>query len=175
MLRIDPGLHADLRDAAKVAGLSLNEYCARRLALPMSPLAVDCADAVAQAAELVGEALLGVVAFGSWARQELARESDIDLLIVVDEKLAIGRWLYAKWDERPLSHDGHSVEPHFVHPPPSYRRISGTWAEVAMDGIVLFERGLTVSRLLVALRRRVVSGALVRRRLHGQSYWVEVA
>jgi len=175
VLRIDPGLHGTLREAAKEVGLSLNEYCARRLTLPMSPLTADCADAVAQAAELVGEALLGVVAFGSWARQELAQESDIDLLIVVDEKLAIGRWLYAKWDERPLSHNGRTVEPHFVHPPQSYDRVSGTWAEVAMDGIVLFERGLAVSRLLVRLRRRVVTGELVRRRLHGQPYWVEVA
>ena len=175
ILRIDPGLHAALREAAREAGVSLNEYCARKLALPAGSVAGPASHAVARAATLVGDALLGVVAFGSWARQELAQSSDVDLMIVVDGAYEIDRAVYRRWDEAPLTWNDHPVEPHFVHLPQQGTRISGTWAEVAMDGVVLFERGLTVSRRLVELRRRIASGGLAHRRSHGQSYWVEVA
>jgi len=36
LLRISPGLHAALREAATAQGLSLNDYCARKLAAPAS-------------------------------------------------------------------------------------------------------------------------------------------
>lgn len=175
VLRIDPELHASLREAARQSGVSLNEYCARKLALQSAALPVAFTDAVARAVELTGNALLGVVAYGSWARDEMADLSDIDLLIVVDSELAVDRRLYGRWDESPLRCDGHVVEPHFVHLPGSTERISSTWAEVAVDGIVLFERDLLVSRMLVGLRHQIVSGRLVRRHAHGQSYWVEAA
>jgi len=175
VLRIDPGLHSVLRHAAQEAGVSLNEYCARKLALPMKSLAAPGGEATARAAALVGDALVAVVAFGSWARQELAQQSDVDLLVVVENEVQIDRSLYRKWDEAPLSWNGHIVEPHFVHLPKPGARMSGTWAEVAVEGVVLFERDLMVSQLLVDLRQKIVSGQIVRRRMHGQSYWVEAA
>jgi predicted nucleotidyltransferase len=115
------------------------------------------------------------VAYGSWARDELAQRSDVDLLIIVDRTFEIDRDLYRRWDEAPVTWGGHPVEPHFVHLPEPGGRISGTWAAVAVDGVVLFERDLLVSRRLVELRRVIVSGRLAQRRSHGQSYWVEVA
>lgn len=46
----------------------------------------DIARAVAEElAELYGERLKGVILFGSWARGEAQRDSDIDLLVVLDE------------------------------------------------------------------------------------------
>jgi hypothetical protein len=174
VLRIDPGLHAALRAAARNVETSLNEYCARKLALPTGSVAGPASEAVTRAAALVGDALLGVVAFGSWARRELAQTSDVDLMIIVDQRFDIDREIYRRWDVAPLRWNDHPVEPHFVHLPRPGARISGTWAEVAVDGVVLFERGLTVSRRLVELRQKVVSGGVVRRRSHGQSYWVEV-
>lgn len=175
LLRIDPGLHAALREAAREAGASLNEYCARKLALPTGSMAGPASEAVTRAAALVGDALLGVVAFGSWARHELAQSSDVDLMVIVDREFEIDRELYRRWDEASLTWNDHPVEPHFLHLPQPGARTSGMWAEVAVDGVVLFERGLTVSRRLVELRHKVVSGGIVRRRSHGQSYWVEVA
>ncbi len=175
VLRIDPGLHAALRQAARESGTSLNEYCARKLAVPTSGLSGLAGEVVARAAALAGDALLGVVVFGSWSRRELSERSDVDLLIVVGDQIEIGRWLYRKWDEAPLSWDSHPVEPHFVHLPQPRARMSGTWAEVAVDGIVLYDRDLTVSKLLVDVRQQILSGRLVRRRVHGQSYWVEAA
>ena len=62
LLRIDPGLHAALREAAREAGVSLNEYCAQKLSLPTGSLAGPAGEAVTRAAELVGDTLLGVVA-----------------------------------------------------------------------------------------------------------------
>ena len=175
VLRIDPGLHRALREAARESGLSLNEYCSRKLASPGGAVAGAAIDAVRRAAALVGGALVGIVAFGSWARDELAQGSDVDLLIIVEPTVAITRGLYSRWDASPLQWDGRPIEPHFVHRPRRGARLSGTWAEVALEGVVLFERGLVVSRLLAALRKKIVSGRLVRRRAHGQHYWVGAA
>jgi hypothetical protein len=53
--------------------------------------------------------------------------------------------------------------------------VTGLWAEAALDGVVLFERGLVVSKRLAAVRRDIVAGRLVRRLAHGQPYWAAVA
>jgi len=175
LLRMDPGLHAALRSAALAEGISLNQHCARRLAYSAGAGEGAATEAVTLAASLVGEALRGVVLFGSWARDELTEDSDVDLLIIVDDQVTIDRALYRRWDETPLSWKEHPVEPHFVHLPDAEARVSGLWAEVATDGVVLFERNLAVSRYLVSVRQRIVSGKMERHLAHGQSYWVEVA
>jgi predicted nucleotidyltransferase len=176
VLRIDPRLHATLRAAADAAGTSLNDYCARKLAAAPANLGEPAAaQAVARAAALVGEDLIAVAVFGSWARERLTETSDVDLLIVVDEHLAVNRELYRRWDEEPLDWDGRRAEPHFVHLPGESRRVPGLWAEVAVDGIVLFDRGFALSRRLTRLRRDIVAGRIVRREAHGQPYWVVAA
>ncbi|HUO84600.1 MAG TPA: toxin-antitoxin system HicB family antitoxin [Thermoanaerobaculia bacterium] len=175
VLRIDKALHATLRSAAAAAGLSLNEYSARKLALPGENVTGPAPEAVRNAARVAGAALTGVAAFGSWARGELTESSDVDLLIVIDESRPIERGLYRAWDRTPLSWEGHSVEPHFVHPPQPGAPLSSVWAEVAVGGIVLFERDLLLSRQLVGIRERIASGQIVRRSIHGQPYWVEAA
>lgn len=175
VLRIDPRLHAALREAADAADLSLNEYCARKLASPGAAVEGAATEAVERAVEVVGPDLVGVVAFGSWARDELTDRSDVDLLVILDPETPLERELYWEWDASPLRWEGHRVEPHFVHLPRPCARISGLWAEAAVDGVVLFERDLQVSRRLVEIRRRIVAGELVRRRSHGQPYWVEAA
>ena len=48
-------------------------------------------------------------------------------------------------------------------------------AEVAVDGVVLFDRGYELSRQLTRLRRDIVAGRIVCRRVHGQTYWVQAA
>jgi hypothetical protein len=145
VLRIEPGLHAALRAAAEVAGLSLNEYCARKLAAPGAG---------------PGEAVEG---------------SDLDVLVVVDGQVELRRALYHEWDAAPLWWEGHRVEAHFVHLPEAGRRLTALWAEAAVDGVVLYDPVLEVSRRLATFRDRIASGELVRRRVHGQPYWVEAA
>ena len=58
-MRLKPGLHAALRSAAAAAGVSLNNYCARKLAAPMGPLAAlrGGAAIVERAADLFGDDL----------------------------------------------------------------------------------------------------------------------
>jgi len=177
VLRIDPGLHGALREAARAAGVSLNEYCARRLATPSGRLeGWDLAsEAVRRAAQVVGEDLLGVVAFGSWAREELHDASDIDILVVIENDVALSRDLYLNWDEAPIHWLGHRVEPHFVRLPDPKRVLVGLWAEVSIDGIILFTRDLRLPSVLARVRRDIAAGRIVRRVMHGQPYWTEVA
>ena len=176
VLRITPALHAQLQGAARSHGLSLNEYCARTLASPAGAEATspDAARAVLRAREIVGNDLLGVAVFGSWSRGEAVAGSDIDLLIVVDEKTPIERRLYTAWDLEPLLWENLPVEPHFVHRPEPDRGFGGLWAEVAIDGIVLFEKGRLLSTALSRVRREIAAGRMVRRAVAGQSYWAEV-
>ena len=121
-----------------------------------------------------GKACRGVVLFGSWVRGEAGPSSDVDALIVLDSTSALTRALYHPWDESPVQWGALSVEPHLVQlPGPA---APGTvWAEAAIDGLVLFERDLRISRQLAGVRRSIAEGKLVRRTLHGQPYWAEVA
>ena len=175
LLRIDPGLHAALREAAREAGLSLNDYCARKLAAPCTQIEGPAAELLERAAALLGDALVGVVAYGSWAREEATDRSDVDMLVVVAAGTDITRELYRRWDVAPLSWQGRPVEPHFVHLPEPGGRVSGTWAEASVDGLVIFDRNQAVSRRLAEVRRRIVAGELVRREIHGQPYWLGAA
>lgn len=173
VLRIDPGLHGALRAAARAASISLNEYCARKLASPGSEPDSEASALIERAARLLGESLVGVVAFGSWVRGESGAASDLDVLLIADARLPITRELYGRWDREPALHwRGHEVEPHFVHLPPEGAVPSGTWAEVATDGFVLHERGWSVSERLADIRRMISAGRISRRSLHGQPYWV---
>lgn len=175
VLRLEPEHHAALRDAAEASGLSLNEYCVRKLAAPGVSVSGPAAGAVRKAMEAVGDDLLGIVAFGSWIRNEMTGSSDVDLLVIVQGAVPIRRWLYRRWDEAPLFWEEHRVEPHFVHLPSGDDDISGLWAEAAVDGAVLFERDLRVSRRLAEVRRAIADGRIVRRESHGHPYWVRAA
>ena len=171
LLRVPPPLHAMLETAARDADLSLNEYCVRRLAAGgPSALAEPGAEVVARAAEVAGDALLAVVLHGSVARRDAAATSDADVLVVVEPRLALHRGLYRSWDGRPVAWRGRHIDAHFVHPP-AHQALSGLWAEAALDGIVVFERGAQVSAHLARMRRAMAEGRPVRRVVHGQPYW----
>jgi hypothetical protein len=165
-----------LRAAARDAGLSLNDFCLQRLGAAAGVLQPPLlAPAVDSAVETAGADLLGVAAFGSWARRQPSDSSDIDILIVVESSFDLTRSAYRQLDERPLVIEGRSVESHIVRLPEPGAAITGVWAEVAIDGIVLFERGLRLSSHLAGVRRAILSGRMVRETLHGQPYWHEVA
>jgi predicted nucleotidyltransferase len=175
VIRIDPGLHGRIRAAARGEGLSLNEYCARRLAAPAGDVACPSGlrDAVERAFRTFGRDLVGVAAFGSWTRGETAAGSDVDLLIVLEARVRLTRALYRACDEVPLSFEGRPIDVHLGHLPPEEETVAGAWAEVAIDGVVLFDTALRLSRRLVRIRHDIVSGRLVRRTAHGQPYWIE--
>jgi len=176
VLRLPPPLHGVLRAAAAAAGLSLNEYCVRRLAAggPAASADAGASALVARASALAGPALMGVIVYGSWARGEAAETSDVDVLVVVDRRLRLTRELYRQWDQAPVRWQGRPVDPHVVHPPAG-QVTGGVWAEAALDGVVLFEREWRLSAWLAKIRREIASGRLVRRLVHGQPYWTVAA
>lgn len=177
LLRIDPGLHALLKASARDLGLSLNDYCARKLTLPVdaAALADDGPAVVRRAVGLYGSCLAGVVVFGSWARGEAADSSDVDLLVVLDRRLPLTRSLYAAWDAESATWDGRTVEVHLAHLPERGEAPSSIWAEVALDGLVVYERGRALSARLGDVRREIAAGRFVRRVAQGQPYWTRVA
>ena len=176
ILRMPSALHAALHVAARTSGLSLNAYCVRQLAAIGLGVASDedVISLIVRARAVAGDALLAVVLHGSWARGEATPASDVDALIVVDARIALSRALYRSWDAEPITWRGRPVDPHFVHLAPE-AEISGLWAEVAVDGIVLFERDWKLSAHLARIRSVIAAGRLVRRFVHGQPYWTETA
>lgn len=175
VLRLDPGLHAALRADAARAGLSLNDYCARTLTARTVDSAGPAAPVTSRATSELGADLLGVVAFGSWARGDDTPDSDIDVLIVATHHVPLTRALYRPWDDRPLHWEGRRVAPHFAHLPGPGSDLTGFWAEVAIDGIVLHDPQHRLARRLASLRRRIASGELQLRTAGATTYWVRGA
>lgn len=172
LLRMPAELHASLAKEAAAAGLSFNEFGVRRLAAsspeewnPVRTLVVRRAQAV------FGDRLVGVMAMGSWSRGEAASASDIDVLMVIDQSVPLTRELYRTWDEAPVEFDGRVVDPHFLHLPPSGEPAGPAWCEAAVDGRLWFDRDGGVGARLIATRRAIADGRLVRAFAHGQPYW----
>lgn len=173
LLRLPPAMHQALDSAAREAGLSLNEYCVRRLgAGAMAAVGgAPAAALLARATEILGESLLGVLLLGSRARGDADADSDLDVLFAVDSGTEITREVYRRWDARPSLFAGRpKVDPHFAHLPAAGSP-SNLWGEAALEGVLLFERGRLVSEALVRIRRAAAAGRLVRRVTHGQPYW----
>lgn len=173
VLRLPPALHAGLRDAARRADMSLNEYCVRVLSAPGPDPTGPGAAIAARATTLFGPDLVGIVLYGSWARGEATAASDIDTLVVLEATRPITRALYRAWDHAPLRHDGHPIEAHLVTMPTPESAPGTVWLEAALDGVVVLDRDRRIARHLGRLRRDIAAGAHLRRRAHGQPYWTE--
>ncbi len=172
VLRLDPRLHALLRDDAAAAGTSLNDWCGRLLSAAGGVGLEPASKVVLTIRSRLGADLLGIVVYGSFARGELAAGSDVDLLVVLSGRRPITRALYRELDDLAPEWDGREVDLHFVHLPDAGDPVSGSWAEAAVAGIVLHDRDLTVSRRLGDIRSRIAAGELVRRMAQGQPYWI---
>jgi predicted nucleotidyltransferase len=177
LLRLPASLHRRLTARAAAHDLSLNEYCVRRLAGP-EPMTIAHPAGIAvreRAADVAGARLVGIVAHGSWARDELRTASDVDVLVVVETTLALTRDLYRTWDRALLKWEGRPVDAHFVHLPDAPERAGGLWCEAAIDGVVLDDVAGRVERTLRRIRRAIADGRLIRKHAHGQPYWTVAA
>jgi len=176
-MRFPPAVHQRLVAAARADGLSLNEYCVRRLARPDTAAAPgeDAARLLARAEAVAPGQVIGIVLYGSWARGEASAASDVGALIVVETALPLSRALYRLWDAAPVQWQERRVDAHFVHPPADATRPGSVWAEVAVDGQVVHDGGGRIAVILAAVRGAIADGRLLRRRAHGQPYWTEVA
>lgn len=171
LLRLPVPLHDRLARSARAHGTSLNEHCVRVLAGAEAGSTGPLKEAVAKALTELGTAVVGIAVFGSYARGEAGPESDVDLLIVLSADVDITRRLYDPWDGDDLRVSGHRVEPHFVRMRSAEDGISGFWAEVALDGAVVYDPELTLSRELSRVRRALVDGELVRRTSAQRAWW----
>lgn len=175
VLRLDPQLHGLLREDARAAGVSLNDWCSSTLAAP-GAAGLEAAAGVVQAIRSgLRDDLVGVVVYGSFARGEPATGSDVDVLVVLAEGVPITRALYRQWEGVLPAWNGRAIDLHFVHLPDPVARTSGSWAEAAVGGIVLFENELRVSRRLIGIREHIAAGGLTRRMSQGQPYWIHEA
>jgi len=157
--------------------MSLNECCAKALDRFTQESGVERLAGqsgaerwVGHAAEVAGEGLIGVVLFGSAARGETGSASDVDLLIVIEDPIDLSRALYERWDA--LCGEP-AVSPHFVHLPAQVLDGGSLWFEVAIDGIVLYERDFRVSRYLRRIRQAIAEGVIERRSAYGHGYWLK--
>lgn len=180
VLRIPEKFHAFLQKEATTKKISLNQHCNDRLlgGLGISDPGFDAilVEALFEAIRIHGQELEGIVLFGSWARGEQVEGSDIDLLIVLRQGIKIRRELYRKWEkvEAQIGSDslGLALEPSLVALPHPEQGFSGLWAEISIDGIILFDRSQKIRQTLCRVRQAIAEGTLRRERAHGQNYWV---
>jgi hypothetical protein len=176
VLRLRPSVHEKLREEANRRQLSLNVLGQQALdgyltrSIPAEAPGRGKAPLLEAVSVLLGDALIGVVLFGSMARGESRSGSDMDLLVVLRPGVPLARSLYARWDAR-FPHD--EANPHFVHMPQEAMEAGSLWFEAAVDGIVLHEVGEQVSRFLGSIRRMIASGRLRQLSAYGHHYWVK--
>lgn len=179
VLRMPKQLHAALREAARKHGVSLNRFCVDRLSgavgqvegEPSGPRVNLPAIDLERIERAWGDIAEGVVLFGSTARQETWDTSDVDLLVVVRQGVAVTRDLYDRWN--PVADESTLVSPLIAALPPTLGEAGGVWYEAAVDGIVVWDPNLHVSTTLTRLRREIAEGRIVRRYVHGQPYWIK--
>ena len=174
LLRLSEQLHARLKDEARLAGLSMQEYCLEKLQDVPSGVENEWAQLLSGARELFGDSLIGVVLFGSFARGEATPRSDVDLMVVVERSVPLTRELYRRWDSAVQSFNGRALDAHFAYLPEAPVG-GGVWAEAAIEGRVIADRDLRIHRALVAIRGDIADGRLRRQAVHGQSYWTSAA
>lgn len=173
VLRVPPDLHVQLKEIAADLGVSLNDYCVRRLsASPPHPASTELEAVVDQATRLHGTSLVGVVLYGSWARGDASDRSDVDVLIVLKETARLSRKAYRMWEAEPLRVEERPVEVQLTCLPRPSDPIGGFWGEIAIDGIVIFDPFLAISRVMIRTRHDILAGRLQRHVSHGQAYWV---
>ena len=176
VLRTSPEIHASAKRRAAQLDISLNELCLRAVeAYLTQDRTIEDLDSyvesslVSRAKQHMGNNLEGLLLFGSTARGESRDGSDVDLLIVVSPDLTLTRQLYTRWD-REFTEE--RLSPHFTHLPLSLEHAGSIWFEVAVDGILLFERERNITRFLSEIRRAIATGHLVRKAAYGQPYWL---
>ncbi len=179
LLRLPESLHARLAAQATQAGLSLNAYCLRLLSEPpgrgrsMPAWRRVVERRMPALKRRFGRGLIGVAAFGSQVRDEATAKSDVDLLVVLSEKIPIVRSLYRWWEEvEAKTSSSFEINPHFVHLPKDPSQAGGIWLETALHHERIYASGTALEKLLKNLAERIESGKIYRKWSNGHPYWV---
>jgi predicted nucleotidyltransferase len=184
LIRIPEEQHRALKEHAARSKRSLNAACvlaleaslaresfppsAHRERGPGDPVPLD-----AILAEFEPD-LAGIMLFGSVARGSAGEHSDIDLLLVLYPSGNLNRDLYHRWDSfAKRTGISNRLSPHFCRLAESCESVGILWFEVALEGIVLWEREWMVSRVLARLRHFMLENNIHRRLSYGVPYWVK--
>lgn len=173
VLRLPASLHLRLKNLAITQRKSLNQVCTGILESgSLSPFdSFDFSPAFWATVAKVKLDVKGVLLYGSYARGDNFDDSDIALMVVVSSDQKIDRKFYRKWDEAADMLSEYSLDVHFSHLPESQTKVKGIWAELATEGLVLWEHNFQVSRYLIAVRKLITTGTLKKKKVHGHSYW----
>ncbi len=175
MLRIDSELHANLRKQAEEACKSINEYCRESLILPISATTRLYGGVLANLVSAFKENIEGLILYCSAVRGELFHDSDIDILVVLNNQEKISRKTYQRVEPQMIQIENrwHEIEINFVHLPLDEKFDFGLWAEIATEGIVIWENGIGLSGFLAKIRRNISAGVFLRKEVQGQPYWID--
>lgn len=176
LLRLPQDAYTSLMREAEKACLSLNQLIVQKVSDKMTTSESNSlVDSILNANLVVGwrEKILGILLFGSAARNQLGTNSDIDLLVVLSKEIHINRDLYRQCDKvfGELSFQGYPVSIHFVHPPED--GYGSLWLEVSLEGIVLYDTDRWLTSQLIKIRSSIATGHVTRKIIHGLPYWVD--
>ena len=116
--------------------------------------------------EALGDKLIGVVLYGSFARKEAREESDVDLFVIArelperryDRSILLQRMVRGIKDAPPFSLLGKTPEEFERYFPSLY-------LDIGLDGIVLFDRDDYTTKKLKRIKEIIKETGLVRERL----------
>lgn len=172
VIRVGHALHLALKQGAQEKGLSLNQYCIDRLSLEAGP---EDHPVVSALRRFLGSSLQGIFLFGSRVRGEQTEGSDIDYLVVIDEKTPLNRDLYRRWDqfiEAQGLDPSHSI--HFSYLPDLETSPGSLWLEVASEGFPLYDPKFQVHQRLMHYRKLIRNRVFERSLSHGHPVWRKV-
>lgn len=183
LIRLPKSLMSGLKRLSARRGISVNQLCTESLKVMVEPertsprkvlLNNDFSSALTEYVEGViipafGKKLIGVLLFGSAARGEMKRDSDIDILIVLKDA-HFDRDIYDRI--KTISINDHTVSPLVVQLPTNEEALRSVWLEASIDGVMLFDTDFTLSRLLSHIRLQIISGVVKRRLAYGVPYWL---
>lgn len=185
LLRVPGELLDTLKKEAVSRRISINRFCVSLLSEAVARPAAD-SRSIALGGEFAGKLqgyieavllnrfskdLVGIVLFGSAARGELRKSSDIDLLVVLKSEVLYDRDIYSGLKEAKI--DDHAISPLIVNFPGEDEKARSIWLEAAIDGCVLYDTDLALSRFLINLRHLIASNNFQRRFAYGVPYWVQ--
>lgn len=187
IVRMSKSQHVNLVNAAKRCDLSINKFILSLLAkedlissvgqyqsqsLNLLTAGVELSDLKDSLVKVYGSKLIAIAIFGSVARGTASLSSDLDLLIVLDRSVKIERDLYDQLSLRKLLN--RDLSPVYVNLPET-SSVSPFWMEIAMDGVVIYDKDLILNRFLIFVRDLIVKNSWYRKFSHGQPYWVKSA
>ena len=174
LLRLPSALHERFTNKAKLDGTSLNSMYVK--AIEHSLYKTSDSSRFSEVMEalilIYGPSLISVVLFGSQARGTARTSSDIDLLLVFNEKTSISRSLYSLWDKKFSLKKFSNVSIHCVHRMKTLEQPGSLWLEIAIDGIILKDDDGRTTHRISRLRRVIAEGKFIRKEVHGHGYWI---